>query len=163
MTAVELIAECASVGVSLSPLDDGKIYVDPIAKVSDDLRTKLVANKPAIIEYLRAIHRLHIHCVLVKLQSVQPYRDGDSVRWRNEPSLEQRRLLQSYESELIAALTPRALTKDEAATIALWLHDIGETGKADRDYVFNQANSSPADRTAWLWMAKGSPMLKEVK
>ena len=115
------------------------------------------------LSVIQRVEYQNIHRVLTKLRCIQPFRAGDSLQWRGQPTPEQRQLLQDYESELVAALTPRALTKDEAATIALWLHDIGETGTADRDYAFNQANSSPADRTAWLWMAKGSPMLKEVK
>ena len=157
MNVKTILTECESSGVSVRPLQEGKLYVDPIGKLSDELREKLVANKPEIIEYLITKKHLHVHRVLVKLKDLKIYRDGDSISWRNEPSLEQRELLTNYSRDLLEALTPRALTTREAGYLALWLDDIGETEKIERDRVFNQANRSPTDRTALLWMADGSP------
>ena len=54
MNAQALVQECHSRGVTVKPLPDGKIYVDPIANVPGDLRNELVANKPQIHEYLTA-------------------------------------------------------------------------------------------------------------
>ena len=106
---------------------------------------------------------IHIHRVLVKLRNIRPFRSGDSLHWRGEPTLEQHQLLQDYEAELVAALTPRAMTKDEAATFALWLNNIGESDKKERDHAFSTANATPSDRVALLWMASDSPELAERK
>lgn len=157
MNAVELIQECTSLNISVKPEPDGSLFVDPIAKLTDELRNGLVANKPEIIEYLTNRQRLHIHRVLVRLRDIKPFRSGDSLQWRGNPSQEQQQLLHQYRSELIETLTPRALTNHEAEQLALWLNDIGEVDMQERTYVFSQANSSPADRVALLWMAEGSP------
>ena len=102
-------------------------------------------------------HRIHIHRVLVRLRSIDPFRSGDSIQWRGEPTPEQKQLLQDYEEELVAALTPRALSDSEATALALWTHDIGETKRPEREKVVSAANGSPAKRVAVLWMADGSP------
>ena len=109
---------------------------------------------------LSVIHRLkleNVHRVLVKLRSIKLFRSGDSIRWRGEPTPEQQRLLHTYQTELLEALTPQALTDQEAVIFAQWLHDIGETDKAARDYAFKRANESATERVALLWMAMGSP------
>lgn len=100
---------------------------------------------------------LPIHRVLVQLRDIRPYRILGAIAWRGDPTSEQYKLLQDYEAELVEALTPRSLTNREAENIALWLHDIGEDNRQERDYIFSQATLSPKDRIAYLWMADGSP------
>ena len=115
------------------------------------------------LSVIQRVEYQNIHRVLTKLRCIQPFRAGDSLQWRGQPTPEQRQLLQDYESELVAALTPRALTKDEAATFALWLNNIGESDKKERDHAFSTANATPSDRVALLWMASDSPELAERK
>lgn len=158
MSVQALLSECESVGISVSPLDERNLWIDPIERLSDQLRDRLVANKPEIIDYLGQRHRVHIHRVLVQLRDIKPYRINDTLRWRGDPTIEQGQLLAAHRSELLEALTPRPLTKNETETLASWLHDIGENQKVERDAVFDLVNGSPKDRVALLWRAEGSPL-----
>jgi hypothetical protein len=155
--AVEVLADCKAAGLSVTPESNGNLYLCPVEALTDELKNRIVANKPAIIEYLQLEKRVHIHRVLIRLRDIKPYRVGDCLQWRGKPTTEQQHVLREYGAELLEILTPRALTKEEELTLALWLHDIGETTKPDRDVVLDQAARSPADRVTLLWMAEGSP------
>ena len=153
MSTQAILTECESVGIKVTPLDTGDLYVDPIAKLPDNLREKLVSNKSEIHAHLSARRRLHIHRVLTQLKDIRPYRVSHSLLWHGNPTPEQRQLLKQYESELIDALTPRALTDYEAEQIALFAHDNGETSRS----LLHQVGRLPDNRVALLWIAQGSP------
>lgn len=53
MSARAVLDECYIQGVTVKPLADGKIYVDPIANVPDELHARLIANKLEIHAYLQ--------------------------------------------------------------------------------------------------------------
>lgn len=104
-----------------------------------------------------ALRKMHVHKVLVILRDVKPYRSGDLLHFRGKPTAEQQSLIDEYRDDLLEALRPRGLTKDESEILALYLDDIGEHDKTERGYAFNIAERSPVDRITLLRLAAGSP------
>ena len=51
------------------------------------------------------------HFLLLKLKNIRPYRSGGILKWRGEPTSEQRQLLINHRDELVQALTPTGLKK----------------------------------------------------
>ena len=58
MSPQQLINECHQHGVSVSPMQNGQLWIEPIASVPDSLLRLLRQHKPELIKHLRP----HIPC-----------------------------------------------------------------------------------------------------
>lgn len=156
-TAESILADCERAGLSIEPEPNGNLFLYPVEQLSDDLRNRIVANKPELYAYLTSQpdtqeqnERLPIRHVYRLLTGTRLYRDGDQLRVRGTPTPDQRSLIVKYNDELLDYLKPKELTLLEQEMISLYLHDLGETSRADREYMFAMAARTVDDRVALL-------------
>lgn len=142
--------------------------INPACQLSNPANSANCANEDEQVSRVSTIstladRRLHIGRVLLLLDDAGLFRDGDQLKIRRVDcvSQEQRQLINDYHDELLEALTPRGLTPQEAAVLAIYMDDIGEFEKQERDYAFNIAERTPVDRIAMLRLATGSPDYQE--
>lgn len=156
--AIELLDECFALGIDVTALNDGDLWVDPIDQLPVALRLRLVESKPQLIAQLRAVKRIHVHRVLSRLRDVGLYRDKGQLHVRRTATKTQGALIKSYYGELLDALRPRDYTAAELQQIALYAHDNGETSRS----LLCELGRTQTDRQSLLWLAAGSPDYAEM-
>jgi hypothetical protein len=115
MGSTDILERIALAGIRLAVLDDGRLWAEPAASLTDELRNLIRANKPALLELLTANEPAPVGPRLDDLEG-----PGRSAGWRIYRALLSPRQEPPQEGTREARREPRSDDCRDGGTAALW-------------------------------------------